>query len=820
MNRSLIISRQIASRILLLFILLALILLGSLQSSAAPSNDDGVPFETMTLPPKHAWTLDVHDIRQTSQNPKLDSALADLAAAAKDSPQTVLALADILSLRLSGDRVHVQIVTETSGLQSALRAVEQVGGEVTKAADNGTLIQGWLPITALETVSANAGVYLIRRPAEPILLDEGLTADATTEGLAVINGPAWHAKGHTGAGVKIGVIDGGFSGYSSLLGSDLPATVTVKNFVDGETDGQVDGSTEHGTACAEVIHDIAPDATLFLAKIGTNLDLQQAIAWLKDTHQVDLISTSLGWYNLTPGDSTGEFADLVQDARHAGILWLTAAGNDRQAHWGGLYYDPDNTGYHYYNATQNANYFGPGDGTVYAIPPGYPIRVFMRWDDWTNVDQDYDLYLLRWNGSSWDVVAQGINVQDGGAGQTPTEFVAYVTSGDPTAYGFGIKRYDSNRDVNLEVFAPKVARLDELLHSRSLSNLGDAPGAMTVAALDVNAPYPQESYSSQGPTNGPGGAEAGGFVKPDIAAYANVSTTSYGAVEKFNGTSAATPHVAGASALVLSAYPAYGPAEVQAFLEGRAVDMGADGMDNLYGYGRLHLGDPPSAEPPPPEDSFVYLPMLVNNFPFIPAAPSLNAIDNADGDGNYTVTWTSSTGATSYTLQEDDNVTFSSPTTVYSGSGASTDISGRDVGVYYYRARASNAYFSSDWSNTRSVTVTVEPPACPQTGHWSGTTSQGRAISFDVANSPSCQIVAESLHLSVRDSCGFGTTTQFMNSFSITNNHFATGSGSTSTWVQGDFTASSSASGTFNFYIIHPYEPWPCTASGTWSATP
>ena len=44
---------------------------------------------------------------------------------------------------------------------------------------------------------------------------------------------------------------------------------------------------------------------------------------------------------------------------------------------------------------------------------------------------------------------------------------------------------------------------------------------------------------------------------------------------------------------MLSAYPTYGPDEIQAFLEGRAVDMGTAGLDTLYGHGRLHLGDPP-----------------------------------------------------------------------------------------------------------------------------------------------------------------------------------------------------------------------------------
>ncbi|OQA12103.1 MAG: hypothetical protein BWY63_03809 [Chloroflexi bacterium ADurb.Bin360] len=88
-----------------------------------------------------------------------------------------------------------------------------------------------------------------------------------------------------------------------------------------------------------------------------------------------------------------------------------------------------------------------------------------------------------------------------------------------------------------------------------------------------------------------------------------------------------------------------------------------------------------------------------------PGAPTLNSIANADGDGNYTVSWSSVSGATGYTLQEADNSGFTGATTAYSGSGTSTAISGKAPGTYYYRVRASNAGGNSTWSNTRSVLV-------------------------------------------------------------------------------------------------------------------
>ena len=243
--------------------------------------------------------------------------------------------------------------------------------------------------------------------------------------------------------------------------------------------------------------------------------------------------------------------------------------------------------------------------------------------------------------------------------------------------------------------------------------------------------------------------------------------------------------------------------QAQAF---RGVDMLPNGMDNNN---QLSMNDPLAEAP---ADYMIYLPLVMKNFPIIPDVPVLNAISNDDGDGNYTVGWSSSDGADTYTLQEDDNADFSSPTTVYSGSSTSKAISGRDVGTYYYRVKASNAYASSDWSNVESVEVTVPLPDCPQTGLWHGDTSQGggRNIDFVVENSPACQIVAESLRIDFRDGCGTNRTTVFNASVPITNNHFDIEGASTQ--VIGDFSSSSTASGTFY------YSAAGCTASGTWTA--
>lgn len=95
-----------------------------------------------------------------------------------------------------------------------------------------------------------------------------------------------------------------------------------------------------------------------------------------------------------------------------------------------------------------------------------------------------------------------------------------------------------------------------------------------------------------------------------------------------------------------------------------------------------------------------------------PATPYLNSIDNADGDGYYAVSWQTAARATSYTLQEDDNSSFSSPSTVYSGSGLSWSAVNQSARTYYYRVRAEGPTGVSGWSETRSVSVLA--PGNPQ----------------------------------------------------------------------------------------------------------
>ena len=102
----------------------------------------------------------------------------------------------------------------------------------------------------------------------------------------------------------------------------------------------------------------------------------------------------------------------------------------------------------------------------------------------------------------------------------------------------------------------------------------------------------------------------------DIAApgVSILSTIPGGGYGSWSGTSMATPHVTAVAALVRSVNPTFTATQVETALEQTAVDLGAAGRDDVFGYGRLDAAaalagratpgitpaSPPGATPTPP----------------------------------------------------------------------------------------------------------------------------------------------------------------------------------------------------------------------------
>lgn len=540
---------------LLLVVIAALSLFPAYGVSAqAPDREPPTTFEGLDSTPKEG-------------HPRLDSRLYQVMEAGNaEGNMAALALGEDIGLDLTEGRVRAMVVADPEVQGEVERAVRVLGGQVeTRYLD---LMQVLVPLDALDDLVQVSGVDHVRPPLEPQLAEE-------SQGVARIGSDVWQEAGWEGNGVKVAILDLGFFGYTGLLGSDLPSSVTPMSF---RADLDITGGGEsHGTACAEVVHDMAPEAQLYLVNYSTEAEMGNAVNWLI-SQGVDVISHSVVWLNAGPYDGTGAFCDMVASARANGILWAQAAGNYAQQHYQGTYVDL--IGNHDFGAGYNYARISRGAGDQ--------ISAYLSWDDWTNVDQDYDLYLRRWTGS-WEVIASSTNFQTGQPGQKPIEAISIGAPATDNYYLF-VRRWNSTRDVYLELYSIHHGFLDGIgVSSSSLAIPADSSSAVAVGAVHHSNDV-LESFSSHGPPNGPGGTGEGTIVKPDLVGPDGVQviTPFY---NPFGGTSASTPHIAGAAAQVMEAYPWYSVSEVQDYLETHVVDLGTAGKDNSYGAGRPDLPD-------------------------------------------------------------------------------------------------------------------------------------------------------------------------------------------------------------------------------------
>jgi serine protease len=121
-------------------------------------------------------------------------------------------------------------------------------------------------------------------------------------------------------------------------------------------------------------------------------------------------------------------------------------------------------------------------------------------------------------------------------------------------------------------------------------------GVISVSAVDINREFAYYSnYGTMIDVAAPGGdlrLDLNGDSRPDgvLSAGADDSSTdiSYQLVF-YDGTSMATPHVAGVAALMKAVYPDMTPAEFDSMLAAGELtnDLGETGRDNLYGYGMI-----------------------------------------------------------------------------------------------------------------------------------------------------------------------------------------------------------------------------------------
>ncbi len=499
--------------------------------------------------------------------------------------------------------------------------LEDNGGDPRNVGED--YIEAYVPVTLLGRLSQQPGVTRVWEIVPP----EPAYGNVTSQAVGLHQADFWQDAGYRGQGVKVGIIDLGFTGYSSLMGVELPANVVVRCYTDvgvftsdladceAEEEppastpaqcqdyvaGLYEGGEPHGTAVAEAVVDIAPDATLYIANPGTWGDLQNTADWMAG-QGVEIINYSVGWTHYgSRGDGTSPFSDsplnTVDRAVANGITWVNAAGNSAGDTWLGSYSDNDGDGLiSFNNSTAEINPIVLRECRRYTFQ--------LRWaDSWDNAVTDLDIFL--WDTSTdsileipreWGFIGSRFSANEG----IPFEFFSLRSPINSTDVGIIIvHRSGPEPDwIQLELFSGPGGL--EYSNDGSITNPAESanPGLLAVGAAPFYDTNTIEPFSSRGPT-------PDGRIKPDIVGVDCAASVSYELFTRrnsgqdcwFPGTSQASPHVAGLAALVKQRFPYFTPDQVADYLKYYAKERGTAGPDNTWGHGFAVLL-PPDTELP------------------------------------------------------------------------------------------------------------------------------------------------------------------------------------------------------------------------------
>ena len=265
----------------------------------------------------------------------------------------------------SGESVAVTIYLSGS-VDAVVSFLEDNGGDPRNVGED--YIEAYVPVTLLGRLSEQPGVIRVWEivPPQPVQTIQSIIRHGPAAHLSA----AWNHAGYSGQGVKVGVIDTGFTGFSSLMGTELPNRVVARCFTDvglftqdladceaapDVTEVQppqcldyvrrrAESGDSHGTIVAESLIDIAPEVELYIANPYSPGDLQATAAWMA-SQGVSVINHSVSWVFNGPGDGTSPISssplNTVDLAVASDVTWVNSAGNSADETWFGDYSDPD-----------------------------------------------------------------------------------------------------------------------------------------------------------------------------------------------------------------------------------------------------------------------------------------------------------------------------------------------------------------------------------------------------------------------------------------------------------------------------------------------
>jgi hypothetical protein len=403
----------------------------------------------------------------------------------------------------------------------------------------------------------------------------------------------------TGAGVTIGIISSSFDDHlpgtadpanAAAAGGYIPAepngtsAVTVLSDYDSGTAGE-----NEGLAMAELIHQVAPGATLdFATGFGADdTTFASAVTALKNAG-ANIIVDDLGFYTEPVYQLGGPIDNAVSAAIASGVDYFTSAGNSHNDYLNSTFTPTAATLDD--GSTVTANLFD--NGTVYepidALYGASYLDLYWSAPFYTSGDAALSMKLFDSYGNLLSNSVQYDNVNAGGTTvpvaedyiyvpNTGTYYLAITQTGSASVGQFELKSEDQYGPLIADSAAgtgPGELTAQELIPA--VNTVGAAPYASS-AVYGATGLFP-EAFSDAGPgsllydSNGnllatPQSAGKVDFVAPDGI------DTSVSGFAPFYGTSAAAPDAAAVAALVLQANPRLTPAQVTQVLEQTATPL-------------------------------------------------------------------------------------------------------------------------------------------------------------------------------------------------------------------------------------------------------
>jgi len=255
---------------------------------------------------------------------------ATLAALGRGAGITNLSVKRVVEIRADG---AIQVVVWLTAVTNNELGVLAAQGVVVEASETRYMKAIRTRLTPSE-INAVAQLPFVLRVSLP---DYAIfnTGSVTSEGDVIHNADDVRnaVGGVDGTGVLVGVISDGIDTRNAAAATlDLPETAPGSGIAKIQINPTLGGSGDEGTAMLEIVHDLAPGASLAFSGPNAAIDMINSINWLAKNAEADVIVDDLSFLQ-SPYFEDGPIAKAAKDAvTMSGRCYISSAGNHAKKH--------------------------------------------------------------------------------------------------------------------------------------------------------------------------------------------------------------------------------------------------------------------------------------------------------------------------------------------------------------------------------------------------------------------------------------------------------------------------------------------------------